>query len=153
MSNRIFNNVGNNVCGRMLCDVVDDLATSVSGFSKPNAELMEQIRKEEEERINEEKKNAAKNQLAEDQMRQKYEALTLRKERARNDAFLKRLKARTEENNKYLAGNLDTEEHRENLSKLDDEYDNEINKIDKEFRKQFENLRLSNPAMYRKVTW
>lgn len=146
-----FNYLPGVVFAGMLMDSVDEDASSVSGFSKPNAEMMREIQKEEEERIMNEKKNAAKNQLSEDQCRQKYEALILKRKRAEEKAFADRLKARTEENNKYLAGDLDITEHQENLEKINNEYDEKISKIEREHRKMLDNLRTANPKIYNRV--
>lgn len=133
--------------------VEDDTCASVDGFSRPNKEIMEQIKKEEEERLFNEKKNAAKNQMAEDDCRQKYEAIELRKKRAYARAQEDRLKKRTEENRKYQEGELDTEVHRKNLEKIQDEYDEAIRTADREFSKACDNLETAaGPSMYRKVT-
>lgn len=138
-------------CAGVMDSVSDDL-DKVDGFSKPNADIMKEIKEEEEARIREEKKNAAKNQVSEDMCRQKYEAINLRKKRAEEKAYADRLKARTEENKKYQEGDLDTEEHRKNLEKIQDTYDTEIRKISLQFEKDCDNLRTANPEAYRKVT-
>ena len=139
-------------CTTMKMDSVSDDLDKVDGFSKPNADIMKEIKEEEEARIREEKKNAAKNQVSEDMCRQKYEAINLRKKRAEEKAYADRLKARTDENKKYQAGDLDTEEHRKNLEKIQDTYDTEMRKISLQFEKDCDNLRTANPDAYRKVT-
>lgn len=133
--------------------VEDDACASVDGFSRPNKEIMDEIKKEEEERIRNEKKNAAKNQMSEDNCRQQYEALQLRKKRAETDAHATRLKKRTEENQKYQNGELDTEEHKANLEKIENEYEEAIRKSDKEFSRACKNLETANPSAYRKVAY
>lgn len=132
-------------------DSVEDDLNKVDGFSRPNAAMMDEIKKEEEERIYNEQKNAAKNQVAEDEMRQKYETLQLRKKRADEKNHAERLKKRTEENNKYRAGELDTEDHRNNLEKIENEYFEASRKAESEYNKALSNLRTSNPKMYDKV--
>lgn len=126
--------------------------SAVDGFSRPNKEMMDEIKKEEEERIRNEKKNAAKNQIAEDNCRQQYEAIQLRKKRAEEEAHATRLKKRTEENRKYQEGDIDTTEHIENLEKIQNEYEENIRKADREFNKACNNLEIANPSAYRKVT-
>ena len=130
----------------------EDDCSSVDNFSRPNKEIMDEIKKEEEARIRDEKKNAAKNQMAEDNCRQQYEALQLRKKRAEEKAHATRLKKRTEENEKYQEGDVDTEEHRQNLEKIQNEYEESIRNADKEFSKACDNLETANPSAYRKVT-
>lgn len=148
-----MNNFGMIVGTMCMMAVEDDACASVDSFSRPNKEIMEQIKKEEEERLFNEKKNAAKNQMAEDDCRQKYEAIDLRKKRAYARAQEDRLKKRTEENRKYQEGELDTEAHRQNLEKIQNEYEEAIRIADREFNKACDNLETAaGPAMYRKVT-
>lgn len=148
-----MNNFGMIVGTMCMMAAEDDACASVDGFSRPNKEIMEQIKKEEEERLFNEKKNAAKNQMAEDDCRQKYEAIDLRKKRAYARAQEDRLKKRTEENRKYQEGELDTEVHRQNLEKIQNEYEEAIHIADREFNKACDNLETAaGPAMYRKVT-
>ena len=150
---RFMNNFGMIVGTMCMMAAEDDACASVDGFSRPNKEIMEQIKKEEEERLFNEKKNAAKNQMAEDDCRQKYEAIDLRKKRAYARAQEDRLKKRTEENRKYQEGELDTEVHRQNLEKIQNEYEEAIRIADSEFNKACDNLETAaGPAMYRKVT-
>ena len=148
-----MNNFGTIVGTMCMMAAEDDACASVDSFSRPNKEIMEQIKKEEEERLFNEKKNAAKNQMAEDDCRQKYEAIDLRKKRAYARAQEDRLKKRTEENRKYQEGELDTEVHRQNLEKIQNEYEEAIRIADREFNKACDNLETAaGPAMYRKVT-
>jgi hypothetical protein len=148
-----MNNFGMIVGTMCMMAAEDDACASVDGFSRPNKEIMEQIKKEEEERLFNEKKNAAKNQMAEDDCRQKYEAIDLRKKRAYARAQEDRLKKRTEENRKYQEGELDTEVHRQNLEKIQNEYEEAIRIADREFNKACDNLETAaGTAMYRKVT-
>lgn len=150
---KFMNNFGMIVGTMCMMAAEDDACASVDGFSRPNKEIMEQIKKEEEERLFNEKKNAAKNQMAEDDCRQKYEAIDLRKKRAYARAQEDRLKKRTEENRKYQEGELDTEAHRQNLEKIQNEYEEAIRIADREFNKACDNLETAaGPAMYRKVT-
>lgn len=150
---RFMNNFGMIVGTMCMMPAEDDACASVDGFSRPNKEIMEQIKKEEEERLFNEKKNAAKNQMAEDDCRQKYEAIDLRKKRAYARAQEDRLKKRTEENRKYQEGELDTEVHRQNLEKIQNEYEEAIRIADREFNKACDNLETAaGTAMYRKVT-
>lgn len=151
MNKMIFNSVVGVVSNRKMMAIEDNDCAAVDDFSRPNKDIMDEIKKEEEERIRNEKKNAAKNQMAEDKCRQQYEALQLRRKRAEEDAFATRLKKRTEENKKYQEGELDTEEHRKNLEKIQNEYEETIRKADKEFSKACENLETANPSAYRKV--
>lgn len=136
----------------MKFDKFDDDTASVDGISRPNKEIMDEIKKEEEERLREEKKNAAKNQIAEDNCRQKYEAITLRKKRAEERAYADRLKARTEENEKYQQGDMDTKVHKENLQKIEDSYQKTLDKINREYMDACENLSTANPKAYNRVT-
>lgn len=148
-----MNNFGMIVGTMCMMAAEDDACASVDSFSRPNKEIMEQIKKEEEERLFNEKKNAAKNQMAEDDCRQKYEAIDLRKKRAYARAQEDRLKKRTEENRKYQEGELDTEVHRQNLEKIQNEYEEAIRIADREFNKACDNLETAaGTAMYRKVT-
>lgn len=150
---RFMNNFGMIVGTMCMMAAEDDACASVDGFSRPNKEIMEQIKKEEEERLFNEKKNAAKNQMAEDDCRQKYEAIDLRKKRAYARAQEDRLKKRTEENRKYQEGELDTEVHRQNLEKIQNEYEEAIRIADREFNKACDNLETAaGTSMYRKVT-
>lgn len=150
---RFMNNFGMIVGTMCMMPAEDDACASVDGFSRPNKEIIEQIKKEEEERLFNEKKNAAKNQMAEDDCRQKYEAIDLRKKRAYARAQEDRLKKRTEENRKYQEGELDTEVHRQNLEKIQNEYEEAIRIADREFNKACNNLETAaGTAMYRKVT-
>lgn len=153
MNKMIFNSVVGVINNHKMMAVEDDDCAVVDGFSRPNKDIMDEIKKEEEERIRNEKKNAAKNQMAEDNCRQQYEALQLRRKRAEEDAFATRLKKRTEENKKYQEGELDTEEHRKNLEKIQNEYDEAIRKADREFTKACDNLETAAGVnVYRKVT-
>lgn len=140
-----------NPFSKMLCDRFEEDVNAVDNVSRPTKDIMEEIKKEEEDRIREEKKNAAKNQLAEDNCRQQYEAILVRYNRAKERAMTDKLKSRTTENDAYKAGNLDTEEHRENLSKIEDTYDEAIRKAEKEKQKALENLRTANPKAYNRV--
>lgn len=153
MNKMIFNSVVGVVNNRKMMAVEDNDCATVDGFSRPNKDIMDEIKKEEEERIRNEKKNAAKNQMAEDNCRQQYEALQLRKKRAEEDAHATRLKKRTEENKKYQEGELDTEEHRKNLEKIQNDYDEAMRKAEREFMKACDNLETaSGGTTYRKVT-
>ena len=55
--------------------VEDEACGAVDGFSKPNADIMKEIKAEEEARVRDEQKNAAKNQLQLDSYRQEKEAI------------------------------------------------------------------------------
>ena len=123
---------------------------SADDFSKPNAEIMKEIEKEEQERELQEKKNAAKNQLQKDRYEQERDAIELRYQRAKEKAEAKKLKARTEENNKYNAGGVDTEEHKANIQKIREEYSRDIDTADNERSKALSNLRDKNPEGYRR---
>lgn len=155
MNKMLFMNAGMgivNTVANFKCEEVVD-CTAVDGFSNPNAELMAEIKKEEEERVRNEQKNAAKIQLQEDSYRQEKEKITLRKKRAEEAAYAKKLKARTEENEKFAAGGILIEEHQENLKKIEDDYNKEISKADEEYRLAYNKLKQMNPEGYRRVDW
>lgn len=140
----------NGVQNFKLDSVSEDLA-AVDNVSRPNKDIMDEIKKEEEDRIREEKKNAAKNQVSEDNCRQQKEAIELRFMRAQERAHTERLKARTAENQKYQAGDIDTEDHKANLTKITEEYYQAIRKAEEERDKALENLQTANPRAYSKV--
>ena len=129
------------------CASVED-CNEIDGFSNPNADIMEEIKKDEEARIREQKKNAAKNQLQEDRYRQDSEKLELRKKRALEDALAKKLKARTAENEKFASGGISIEDHRKNLTEIDEEYEKAFRKADNEFNDALRKLRQMNPEGY-----
>ncbi len=126
----------------------DDSLKNVDGFSNPNSEIMDEIRKEEEEREREEKKNAAKIQLQIDTFEQELAAIELRQARAKEEAKTKALKARTDENEKYMAGGKDTEDHKKAIAAIEEEYANNVRKADTEFNKAYQNLKAKNPMGY-----
>lgn len=132
-------------------DSIENDLNSVDAVSRPNKDIMDEIKKEEEDRIREEKKNAAKNQVAEDNCRQQKEAIELRFMRAQERAHTDRLKARTAENQKYQAGDIDTEDHKKALDKISEEYYQTIRKAEEERDKALENLQTANPRAYSKV--
>ena len=132
-------------------DSIENDLNSVDAVSRPNKDIMDEIKKEEENRIREEKKNAAKNQVAEDNCRQQKEAIELRFMRAQERAHTDRLKARTAENQKYQAGDIDTEDHKKTLNKIAEEYYQAIRKAEEERNKALENLQTANPRAYSKV--
>lgn len=134
------------------CAAVDD-CSNVDGFSNPNAEIMAEIQKEEEDRIRSEQKNAAKLQLQEDKYKQDKEKLLLRKKRAEEAAEAKKLKARTAENEKFASGGISIEDHQKNLKDIETEYEREINKADDEYRTAYIKLKQMNPEGYRRVDW
>lgn len=140
------------VTGNLKCAAVDD-CSNVDGFSNPNAEIMAEIQKEEEDRIRNEQKNAAKLQLQEDKYKQDKEKLLLRKKRAEEAAEAKKLKARTAENEKFANGGISIEDHQKNLKDIETEYEREINKADDEYRTAYTKLKQMNPEGYRRVDW
>ena len=149
-----FNNELGVVFTNMLCMAVEDeTCDAVDGFSKPNAEIMKEIKAEEEARVRDEQKNAAKNQLQLDSYRQDKEAIELRYDRAIADAKAVKLKARTNENNSYTEGGVDTEVHRQNLEKIERAYDEACEKARREKNKAMDNLRTKNPRGYDRDRW
>lgn len=140
------------VMGNLKCAAVDD-CSNVDGFSNPNAEIMAEIQKEEEDRIRSEQKNAAKLQLQEDKYKQDKEKLLLRKKRAEEAAEAKKLKARTAENEKFASGGISIEDHQKNLKDIETEYEREINKADDEYRAAYMKLKQMNPEGYKRVDW
>jgi hypothetical protein len=148
----------NNVLGVMFANVLcapveDEVCGVVDGFSKPNADIMKEIKAEEEARVRDEQKNAAKNQLQLDSFRQEKEAIELRYDRAIADAKAVKLKARTNENNSYTEGGVDTEVHKQNLEKIERAYDEACEKASREKRKAMDNLRTKNPRGYDRDRW
>ena len=136
------------------CMAVEDEACSgVDGFSKPNADIMKEIKAEEEARVRDEQKNAAKNQLQLDSFRQEKEAIELRYDRAIAEAKADKLKARTKENNAYTEGGVDTEVHKQNLEKIERAYDEACEKAAREKNKAMNNLRTKNPRGYDRDRW
>lgn len=153
MRKKIFMTAGMGlVMGNFKCAAVDD-CSNVDGFSNPNAEIMAEIQKEEEDRIRSEQKNAAKLQLQEDKYRQDKEKLILRKKRAEEAAEAKKLKARTAENEKFANGGISIEDHQKNLKDIETEYEKEISKADDEYRTAYIKLKQMNPEGYRRVDW
>ena len=140
------------VMGNLKCAAVDD-CSNVDGFSNPNAELMAEIQKEEEDRVRSEQKNAAKLQLQEDKYKQDKEKLILRKKRAEEAAESKKLKARTAENEKFANGGISIEDHQKNLKDIEAEYEREIAKANDEYRNAYVKLKQMNPEGYRRVDW
>lgn len=140
------------VMGNLKCAAVDD-CSDVDGFSNPNAELMAEIQKEEEDRIRSEQKNAAKLQLQEDKYKQDKEKLILRKKRAEEAAESKKLKARTAENEKFANGGISIEDHQKNLKDIETEYEKEIAKANDEYRNAYAKLKQMNPEGYKRVDW
>ena len=140
------------VMSNLKCAAVDD-CSNVDGFSNPNAELMAEIQKEEEDRIRNEQKNAAKLQLQEDKYKQDKEKLLLRRKRAEEAAELKKLKARTAENEKYATGGILIEDHQKNLKDIEAEYEKDIAKAKEEYNIAFAKLKQMNPEGYRRVDW
>lgn len=155
MNKMLFMNAGMgivNVVANFKRAAVDD-CTNIDGFSNPNVEIMAEIKKEEEDRIREQQKNAAKIQLQEDSYRQEKEKLMLRKKRAEEAAQSKKLKARTAENEKFANGGVSIEDHQKNLKDIEDEYSKEINKADDEYRTAYNKLKQMNPEGYKRVDW
>lgn len=140
------------VMSNLKCAAVDD-CSNVDGFSNPNAEIMAEIQKEEEDRIRSEQKNAAKLQLQEDKYKQDKEKLILRKKRAEEAAEAKKLKARTAENEKFASGGISIEDHQKNLKDIETEYEKEIAKANDEYRNAYAKLKQMNPEGYRRVDW
>lgn len=140
------------VMGNLKCAAVDD-CSNVDGFSNPNAELMAEIQKEEEDRVRSEQKNAAKLQLQEDKYKQDKEKLILRKKRAEEAAESKKLKARTAENEKFASGGISIEDHQKNLKDIEAEYEREIAKANDECRNAYAKLKQMNPEGYKRVDW
>lgn len=140
------------VMGNLKCAAVDD-CSNVDGFSNPNAELMAEIQKEEEDRVRSEQKNAAKLQLQEDKYKQDKEKLILRRKRAEEAAESKKLKARTAENEKFANGGISIEDHQKNLKDIEAEYEREIAKANDEYRNAYAKLKQMNPEGYRRVDW
>lgn len=133
--------------------VEDDACSVVDGFSKPNADIMKEIKAEEEARVRDEAKNAAKNQLQLDSFRQEKEAIELRYDRAIADIKADKLKARTKENNAYTEGGIDTEVHKQNLEKIEAAYNEACEKASREKKKAMDNLRTKNPRGYDRDRW
>lgn len=153
MRKKIFMTAGMGlVMGNLKCAAVDD-CSNVDGFSNPNAELMAEIQKEEEDRVRSEQKNAAKLQLQEDKYKQDKEKLNLRKKRAEEAAESKKLKARTAENEKFASGGISIEDHQKNLKDIEAEYEREIAKANDEYRNAYAKLKQMNPEGYRRVDW
>ena len=153
MRKKIFMTAGMGlVMGNLKCAAVDD-CSNVDGFSNPNAELMAEIQKEEENRVRNEQKNAAKLQLQEDKYKQDKEKLNLRKKRAEEAAESKKLKARTAENEKFASGGISIEDHQKNLKDIEAEYEREIAKANDEYRNAYAKLKQMNPEGYRRVDW
>ena len=153
MGKEIFMTAGMGlVMGNLKCAAVDD-CSNVDGFSNPNAELMAEIQKEEEDRVRSEQKNAAKLQLQEDKYKQDKEKLILRKKRAEEAAESKKLKARTAENEKFASGGISIEDHQKNLKDIEAEYEREIAKANDEYRNAYAKLKQMNPEGYRRVDW
>lgn len=139
------------VTANMLCMALEDEACAqVDGFSKPNADIMKEIEAEEKAREREEQKNAAKNQLQKDSYKQDSEAIELRYSRAISKAKEARLKAITEENDAYRAGDIDTKVHQENLRKIEEEYQKAESKANDIRYTALENLRVKNPEGFRR---
>ena len=134
------------------CMAVED-CDAVDGFSKPNADIMKEIKAEEEARVRNEQKNAAKNQLQLDSYRQEKEAIELRYDRAVSDAKATKLKARTNENSSYAEGGTDTEVHKQNLEKIEHTYNEAVEKARRERDKAMSNLRTKNPHGYDRDRW
>ena len=129
----------------MLCMAVEDEACGVvDGFSKPNADIMKEIKAEEEARVRDEQKNAAKNQLQLDSFRQEKEAIELRYDRAIADA---------KGDNSYTEGGVDTEVHKQNPEKIERAYDEACEKARREKNKAMDNLRTKNPRGYDRDRW
>ena len=142
------------VFANVLCAPVEDEACGVvDSFSKPNADIMKEIKAEEEARVRDEQKNAAKNQLQLDSYRQEKEAIELRYDRAIADAKAVKLKARTNENNSYTEGGVDTEVHKQNLEKIERAYNEACEKARCEKNKAMDNLRTKNPRGYDRDRW
>ena len=133
--------------------IEDESCAGVDGFSKPNADIMKEIKAEEEARVRDEQKNAAKNQLQLDSFRQEKEAIELRYDRAIAEAKADKLKARTKENNAYTEGGIDTEVHKQNLEKIENAYNEACEKASREKRKAMDNLRTKNPRGYDRDRW
>lgn len=133
--------------------VEDETCGVVDGFSKPNADIMKEIKAEEEARVRDEQKNAAKNQLQLDSFRQEKEAIELRYDRAIAEAKADKLKARTKENNAYTEGGVDTEVHKQNLEKIERAYNEACEKAAREKNKAMNNLRTKNPGGYDRDRW
>lgn len=154
MNRRFFMNAGLGIMNvtNFKCAAVDD-CSAVDGFSNPNAEIMAEIKQEEEERVREQQKNAAKIQLQEDSYRQEKEKIVLRKKRAEESAQTKKLKARTAENEKFANGGISIEDHQKNLRDIEEEYDKEISKADNEYRTAYNKLKQMNPEGYKRVDW
>lgn len=133
--------------------VEDETCGVVDSFSKPNADIMKEIKAEEEARVRDEQKNAAKNQLQLDSFRQEKEAIELRYDRAIAEAKADKLKARTKENNAYTEGGVDTEVHKQNLEKIERAYDEACEKALREKNKAMNNLRTKNPRGYDRDRW
>lgn len=123
-------------------------AAAVDNFSNPNADIMAEIKKEEEERVRNEQKNAAKIQLQKDSFEQELNVIELRKDRKQAEAKAKKTKSITAENEKYQAGGVDTETHQKNLDDIRETYEKECQEADREYRKAYDNLRTKNPEGY-----
>lgn len=153
MKKEIFMTAGMGlIMSSLKCAAVDD-CSNVDGFSNPNAEIMAEIQKEEEDRIRSEQKNAAKLQLQEDKYKQDKEKLLLRKKRAEEAAEAKKLKARTTENEKFASGGISIEDHQKNLKDIETEFEREIAKAYDEYRNAYAKLKQMNPEGYRRVDW
>lgn len=127
-------------------------AASVDGFSNPNAEIMAELKKEEEERVRTEQKNAAKIQLQKDGFEQELNVIELRRDRKKAEAKAKKTKDITAENESYQAGGVDTETHQKNLERIKDDYNKACIEIDREFDKAYDNLRTKNPEGYKRYS-
>ena len=138
---------------RIMMAIGDDECANVDGFSKPNADIMKEIKDEEEKRVRDEQKNAAKIQLQVDSYKQESEAIELRYKRAEEEAYVTKLKARTAENKAYTEGGIDTEVHKANLEKIERAYDEAMDKASRERTKALDNLRQRNPRGYERTRW
>lgn len=143
------------IANSLLCEEFnpEGVAAGVDGFSKPNKEIMDEVLKEETEREKEEKKNAAKIQLQVDRFDQEFEVIRNRKAKAYYNADNEATKKRTEENKAYLAGGIDTEEHKKNLDKIAEECSKKKDEAAREYRKACDNLRTKNPEGYRRSNY
>jgi len=126
----------------------DAVAAGVDNFSKPNADIMKEIEEEEAKRVRDAQKNAAKIQLQKDSYDQEYEVLKNRKDKAIFNANNEATKARTEENNRFKAGEVLVEDHKAKLDDIIETRDKAINKAEKEFSTAVGKLREKNPDGY-----
>lgn len=109
------------------------------------------VAKAKQEREAEEEKRqiaATRRQLDVDAYDREHSLLSARYDKRKAEISNTRIKAISTENGKFEAG-MYIDEHRENLSQIEKEYKEGVNKLTKEFRGLFEELQRQYPDGYR----